>query len=120
MYVAPYTRHFLLIERCALLTEEVLSSVASIIDDNLLKEDVGVKGTQGECMRVVRCGCRLPAIDVQRNHGVDDAASYGRISDAVDVLRCLVEVAIEIDHLRFTIVHRDGEAMALMANGGQC
>ena len=76
------------------LTEEELGLVAAGIDDNLLEDDGGVIGVEGQLMDILR------GIEGQGDDGLHDATGHGGIEDGIDVLLVLVQTAVEVDALR--------------------
>ena len=79
-------------EAVALFAEEVLGAVAAVVNDNLLENDAGGQGTQGEFV-VVTGG------DGQFHHVLHGAACHRGVIDGMDVLRSLVQAGVEVDAL---------------------
>ena len=84
-----------------LVAEEEGGLIASKINHHFLKDDGRMQGTEGQRMYFLRL------LQRQFNHLLHHTTGDSGIIDAIDVLRLLVEVIVEVNLNRSTVIKYD-------------
>ena len=95
--------------RRAFFAEEIRRHEAAAVDHYLLENGSGLYGLDGESVLT-----RSPG-DVEAFHRIDYPGCDSGIIDRIDVLRLLVEAAVEVDLLGGTAVYAGGDTVAFAA-----